>query len=147
MNKHIFEASLLTIEEFKIVKGNIENPEDFDSGTIEGFEVNNNLTIGFRVEDQLAKADLYVKVHSKSKNIDEAVGEFHFVFIYSVENLNDFVKADTDNGLIVNKELFESISEISYSTARGVLLTKVQGGSLENFILPIVNPMKSTKDK
>jgi hypothetical protein len=62
------------------------------------------------------------------------------VFIYHVENLNDLAKPDDKNLIELHPGLAKALSSVTYSTSRGILLTRLQGTALQNFVLPIINP-------
>jgi hypothetical protein len=40
----------------------------------------------------------------------------------------------------LDPDLGNALSAITYSTARGILLTRLQGTAFQDFILPIINP-------
>ncbi|GAO27720.1 hypothetical protein JCM15548_14569 [Geofilum rubicundum JCM 15548] len=42
----------------------------------------------------------------------------------------------------LHPDLGNALSSVTYSTSRGILLTKMQGTALQNFVLPIINPNK-----
>lgn len=140
----VFNPEELRIIEFKLIKGQIDTPEDISLDDIKGYKLENGFLVGFNLEDQMIKSDLTVEIKSESegKNKVEASGSFHFVFIFQYPNLEDFVKAK--DGVIVTLDavLGNAIASVTYSTARGVLLTRLQGTALSKFILPIVNPNK-----
>ena len=51
-------------------------------------------------------------------------------------------KADKNDSIELDPGLGNALSSITYSTARGVLLTRLQGTALQNFVLPVINPNK-----
>lgn len=142
-DKQPFDPEKLSMIEFKLIKGQIDTPEDFDIEKIEGHQVENSLKLGFNLEDKLIKADFTadVKTDSKGGNEEEARGIFHLVFIYRVENLEMLATPDNDT-LNVEPALLNALSGITYSTARGIMLTRLQGTAFKDFILPIINPNK-----
>lgn len=138
-DKQIFEPEKLSIHSFNILKGSVENPEDFCVENIKEFSVENLLKLAFNLQDSLVKAEFQVKIKAES-NKKKAVGDFHIVFIYKVENLDQLAIPDKDELIILNPSLGNALAAITYSTARGVLLIKLQGTALQNFVLPIINP-------
>ncbi|WP_298350399.1 hypothetical protein [Runella sp.] len=143
LDKKPFDPEKLSMIEFKLIKGQIDTPEEFDIEKIEGHQVENSLKLGFNLEDKLIKADFTadVKTDSKGENEEEARGIFHLVFIYRVENLEMLATPD-NNTLNVEPALLNALSGITYSTARGIMLTRLQGTAFKDFILPIINPNK-----
>lgn len=143
-DKPVFDPEKITLIDFKIIHAHIDAPEHFNSNKIEGHQLENELQLGFSLGDKLAKADFTVslKTDSKGENSVEASGRFHFVFIYRVSNLEELAGFEKNNRLKLQPALVNALSSVTYSTSRGVLITKLQGTALQNFMLPIVNPSK-----
>lgn len=143
-DKPMFDPEKITFVEFKMIKGQVDTPEIFDAQEVTGHQLENTLQLGFNLEDKLAKADFTVniKTDSHGKNKQEATGNFHLVFIYKIENLETLAKPDKNNLLILDPALANALASITYSTARGILLTRLQGTALQNFVLPVVNANK-----
>lgn len=141
-NNNIFDPEKISIVEFKMVKGQVDAPEEFEILNVEGNHVDNSLQLGFNLEEKLVKADfmIEIKTESKGQNANEAVGNFHLVFIYQVDNLNDLAKPDNKNLIELHPGLANALSSITYSTSRGILLTRLQGTAFQNFVLPVINP-------
>ncbi|HOJ67131.1 MAG TPA: hypothetical protein PLZ54_09185 [Paludibacteraceae bacterium] len=144
-----FDPEKISIVEFKIVKGQVDVPEDFEIANVEAHHIDNSLQLGFNLEEKLVKADFTIDIKTKSKgqNTQEARGSFHLVFIYHVENLEELAKLDANNLIELNYTLANALSSVTYSTSRGILLTRLQGTALQNFILPIINPNKLLHNK
>lgn len=141
-NKNLFDPEKISMIEFKMVKGQVDTSEDFDVSNVEGHHLDNSLQLGFNMEEKLVKADFTIEIKTKSggENKQEATGHYHFVFIYSVENLQDLAKPDGKQLIELTPMLANALSSITYSTARGVLLTRLQGTAFQSFILPVINP-------
>jgi hypothetical protein len=148
-NNNIFEPEKISILEFKMVKGQVDIPEDFDVEKVEGHQIENSLQLGFNLDEKLIKADFEINLKTQSKEpiSKEATGNFHLVFIYQVENLQDLAKPDHNNLIELHPGLTNAISSVTYSTSRGILLTRLQGTALQNFILPVINPNKLLHSK
>lgn len=142
--KNIFDPEKISIIEFKMVKGQVDVPEDFETAIIAGHHVDNSLQLAFNLEEKLVKADFVIEIKTECKgtNIKEATGNFHLVFIYEVENLNELAKPNKKNLIELNPDLANAISSVTYSTSRGILLTRLQGTAFQSFVLPIINPNK-----
>lgn len=141
-SNNIFNPDKISIVEFKMVKGQVDVPEEFENANVEGHHVDNTLQFGFNLDEKLVKADFTIELKTKSKgqNVKEATGNFHLVFIYHVENLSDLAKPDDKNLIELHPGLANALSSVTYSTSRGILLTRLQGTALQNFVLPIINP-------
>lgn len=150
MQETKFNAERIEIVEFKIIKGQIESPFDFNMATIEGHTFNVEFEMGFSLEESLVKADFKVFVETKSTGSisQEAKGNFHFVYIFHIEDLDELAVQNSDNVLDINSWLGNALASITHSTSRGVLMTRFQGTALEHFIMPVIDPntlLKGTK--
>ncbi len=143
-NNNIFEPEKISIVDFKMLKDQVDVPEEFETANVEGHHLDNSLQLGFNLDEKLVKADftIEIKTESKGQTTKEASGNFHLVFIYHVENLNGLAKPDGKNLIEMHHGLANALSSITYSTSRGILLTRLQGTALQNFVLPIINPNK-----
>ena len=141
-NSNFFDPKKISIIEFKMIKGQIDTPEEFDTNHVQGHHVENSLQLGFNLEDNLVKTDFFteIKTESHGQNTKESVGSFHLVFIFRVENLNELATSGKGELIKVQPVLGNAISSISYSTSRGILLTRLQGTALQDFILPVIDP-------
>jgi hypothetical protein len=142
-DKQVFEPGKLSITDFKLIKGQVDIPEDFDAGLVEGHLLENSLQLGFNLKEKLVKSDfiIEIKTDSKGANSKEATGSFHLVFIFSVENLDELTQLNK-NIVKLHPDLGNALSAITYSTSRGILLTRLQGTAFQQFILPVINPNK-----
>ncbi len=140
-----FNPEKISIEDFKLIKGQVETPENFIVEKVEGHFIDNRLEAGFNFEGKLIKADFFVEISTDSKggNQLEAKGSFRFVFIFKVSDLDLLTKVDEqEKSITMDYRLANAIASITYSTSRGVLLTRLQGTAFQNFILPVINPNK-----
>jgi hypothetical protein len=144
LDNQLFDADKLSIIELKFIKGQVNAPEDFVIGEIEKYHIENSLQLAFNLKDKLVKSDfkIEIKTESKGTNHKEAIGIFHFIFIFRVDNLDELAKSDKNNMIELNPALGNALSSITYSTSRGILITRMQGTALQNFILPVINPNK-----
>ena len=147
-DKNIFDPEKIVLIEFKMIKGQVDTAENFDMNKVVGYELDNTLQLGFNLEDKLSKADftISIKTNSKGENETESIGNFHMIFIYSIDNLADLAKYEKNKGLNINPVLANALSSITYSTSRGILITRLQGTAMQNFILPVINPSKLIKN-
>ena len=141
-NKDLFEPEKISINKIKFVKRQVDDPVNFDVSHIDRYLLENSLEYGFNLEDKLLKADYHVKIKTESNgnNAQEAEGIFHFVYIYQVENLDELARVNEKNLIELEDSLANALSSITSSTSRGILFTAVQGTSLQNFVLPVIQP-------
>lgn len=146
VNKLIPEK--IEIVDFKIINGQINSPFEFENDNVEGHVFNVDFDLGFNIEEKLVKADFKVFVETKSKDegIEEAKGTFHFIYVFIVENVNELTKIELDESIDIDGALGNALASITYSTSRGILMTRFQGTALENFILPVINPNELLKE-
>lgn len=148
-DKNVFDPEKITLIDFKMIKGQVDTPENFDISKVVGHQLDNTLQLGFNLDNKLAKADftVSVKTDSKGENENEATGNFHLIFTYRIENLEELATPQKNKRLNLNTGLANALSSVTYSTSRGILLTRLQGTALQNFVLPIINPNKLLHNK
>lgn len=144
LDKNMFEPEKITLIDFKMIKGQVDTPENFDISKVAGYHLENSLQMGFKLEEKLAKTDFIVsiKTDSKGNNETEATGNFHLMIIYRIENLDELASLGEKKQVNLDPNLANALSSVTYSTSRGILLTRLQGTALQNFVLPIINPNK-----
>jgi hypothetical protein len=140
----LFSAEKLRLIEYKIIKGQVDTPEDFDVEKVSQYHLENSLQLSFNLDKKLIKSDfsVVIKTGSKDGNKQEASSEFHFVYIFKVDNLDELAVPDKNGPIMLDSFLGNALSSITYSTSRGVLLTRLQGTAFNGFILPVINPNK-----
>lgn len=126
----------------RIVRCNIDCPFDFTIENVEGHEYNLEFDLAFNLDDSMVKADFELKVTTKSKEKTEfeSVGDFHFVYIFHIENLKELAVPDENNEIELHGGLGNAIASITYSTSRGLLPARLKDTGLENFVLPVIDP-------
>lgn len=68
-------------------------------------------------------------------------GRFVLDFIFAVDNLPDFLtKSEGKTVPTVHPQLVLLLSSVAYSTARGILWTRLAGTVLEGVSLPLIDP-------
>jgi hypothetical protein len=142
MSANILQPEKIEIVDFKIIKGQINSPFDFEIEKVAGHTFNVDFELGFNLEDKLVKADFSVHVETKSNEntIEEAVGNFSFVYVFYVDNIEELTTLEEDETITIHPALGNALASITYSTSRGILMTRFQGTVLSDFILPVINP-------
>ena len=84
MSANLLQPEKIEIVDFKIIKGQINSPFDFEEEKVQGHNFNVNFELGFNIPDKLIKADFSVNVATKSEKEDgeEANGAFSFVYVF-----------------------------------------------------------------
>jgi hypothetical protein len=141
MEKKAIQPEKIVIREFRLIKGQIDSPYEFRVSNIASYDYNVDFNTGFNLDEGLIKADFKVSVSTISaEKTSEATGSYHFVFIFHIEDLRDHTLISEDGSLEWNAYLANAIASITYSTSRGILLSRFQGTVMEDFILPVVDP-------
>jgi len=136
-----FDPEKIKLNNIKMIKMDINTPDSFESVGVTGFLLENSLTLSFDIDKELAKADFKATIKSESMDLnqEESIGNVHFLFIYKIENLQKLAVSGKKERLEVNSSLSNALSSITYSTARGILISRLHGTGLQNFILPVIN--------
>lgn len=142
MSANMLKPEKIEIVDFKIIKGQINSPFDFEIEKAEGHTFNVDFELGFNLDDKLIKASFSINVETKSKqkNVEEATGFFSFDYVFYVDNIEELTKLEKDEVVSLHPALGNALASITYSTSRGILMTRFQGTALRNFILPVINP-------
>jgi len=136
----IIDPRKIIIREFKIVKAMLECPDDYQVQDIASFTYNVDMETECSLEESLVKAALLVSVNTVSNEKSEEVSaSFRIVFIYHYEDLADHAVKSRD-GVALDPYLANAIASVTYSTSRGILISRFQDTPLRDFILPIVDP-------
>lgn len=140
--KKLIQPDKIHLKEFRLVNGKVDSPYEFQISNIKSFNFKVDYSAGFNIAENLIKADFTVTVSTVSieKITDEAVGTYYFVFIFQVEELGEHAKLVEGGGFDVNPYLSNAIASITYSTSRGILISRFQGTALRDFLLPVIDP-------
>lgn len=129
------------MREFRLVKGQIDSPFDFKVGDIKSFDFKVDFNTSFNLDEGLIKADFVIDVTTISNEpATEAFCNYHFVFLFYLENLKEHAQLVENGEIDWNPYLANAIASISYSTSRGILIARFQGTVMKDFILPVVDP-------
>ena len=140
-----FEVDMLHLQDVRIISGSIDSPFEFDRTLIKSYHLDMQYDTGFNRDENMVKSDFTITVNTESSEKQtEASGSFQFAFIFGVENLKELVVPESveSTNLTVDGKLSMALASVTYSTARGILLTRFKGTVLEEFILPIIQPAK-----
>lgn len=144
-NKSKFVPEEIHFRYFQILKGLIDIPWGFDEEKVTDHSFTVNLDVSFNLEENYVKSDFSVSINTESKNEEEAKGEFDFVFLFEVDNLDELATPEGEEELVVDAGLSNAIASICYSTSRGILMTRFNGTAFDKFILPIIDPNELLK--
>lgn len=93
-------------------------------------------------EVQLVKHILNIKISlsDEDENPIDVSCAFRISFKYFIQNMSNFLISEDDETELTDVMKY-SIAGISFSTARGIILTRLLGTPLEGVILPVVSPI------
>jgi hypothetical protein len=136
------DPNKIHLHEFRILQGQVNSPLEFKPNSIVGYKSDVGFEMAFNLDSGVIKSNIQIKVCTDSggKNKVESDGFFQIVFFFRIEDLESMAKEISKDELEVHPGLANAISSISYSTARGILLTRFQGTALREFILPVIDP-------
>jgi hypothetical protein len=141
MDAKRIQPEKITLREFRLVKGQIDSPFDFKVSDIKSFDFKVDFRTGFNLDEGLIKADFVIDVATISNEpVTEATCNYHFVFLFHVEDLREHTLEGEDKNVDWNPFLANAIASITYSTSRGILISRFQGTVMKDFILPVVDP-------
>ena len=138
----VLQPEKIHIREFKIIRGSVNSPTDFKSKRISTYRSDVGFDMAFNLDKNLIKAEIQINAATVSggKNKEEADGFFHIAFFFEVDDLQELAKQTESNDLEIHPGLANAIASITYSTARGIIITRFQGTALCDFILPVISP-------
>jgi hypothetical protein len=136
-----FPASSLHMIDVRIVEARMHSHDSFEEGIVNAFNPHCTLQMHWNPEEKLLRTGLQISVETESSpSQPEAEGYYHFNFFYFVFNPTTWFYNGDDGELIIDAGLQEAVAAVSYSTARGILISRFQGTAFQRFILPIINP-------
>ena len=119
----------------------INSPLDFDSSLISWHGFHADMKLDINPENDLLKADLRIEVITESEgdNMEEAQAVFHILYFIRVEDIADHTISREAEKIVLHHDLGNYIAALIYSTSRGILLSRVLGTALKDFILPVID--------
>jgi hypothetical protein len=143
-------AEHIHLRQVDILKARID--ETVTARAHDGRDFSTNLVFQMRLvlEQEIVFTHLEVTIDMLDGQTAIANSYFKFLFHFQVQQLTDFIEANpnpSEKTVVCDRNLAGTLAAISFSTVRGILLTRFQGTIFKNFILPIVNPEKLLTDK
>lgn len=138
----LFDPTKVHFSDFKMLKGQVETPAGLELPAALLFLSDYHLSMGLSADNELMRVDLAVEIKAESPTSEMPAiqGSFHFAFLYQIENLDELVQLADAKAPQLDYNLSVALAGITYSTVRGMLMTRLQGTLLEKFIMPVVNP-------
>jgi hypothetical protein len=141
--KQQVQTEQIHLLDVKIVKGQLSVEEETTSEEDLEFtyQTDYGLEVYTSLESLVVRLLFTVKVKGLNGN-DAQIGsaEYTIEFIYKVDELKEFISMQGEI-VMLNSHLAATLVMIAYSTVRGIVLTRLQGTCLEEFIMPVANPV------
>ena len=81
-------------------------------------------------------------VFSFDNSKKESLLFFQIDFHFHIAHLSNFYELKTDNHIVFSGHLIATLIGICFSTARGVILEKLNNAGIPNILLPVVSPQE-----
>jgi hypothetical protein len=135
-----FNIELVQLEDIIITNARIENNTDLVALEKNKyfFEIEYSFNLGVNESEKRIRVVFTCSIKTFQKADNAAVeinAKFDIGFIFKIDNFSDLVGESPD--FAVNSDLVISLSNIAYSTSRGVIFTRCQGTILKSLILLI----------
>ncbi len=142
-NNTSIDIDKLSLLKITVFKAHLEASEAFRDApkSINEFAVETATDSAFNFKEKLCRFRLFLKFAAQDKEM-QALGldaEYGIEFHYHIANLNDYLIHKEGNEVEVDSKLGITLCGVSYSTARGIILERMQGTWFDGVILPIVD--------
>ena len=145
--KIIVNPELIHLFSVDILKARLESEFEVLGEDSTEFQFTTSFLNGFNVVEKLVRCELEIKVDKKNEE-GRIIAESSFTisFVFHIENFEEVVE-QKEGGIVFNAAMAATLAGIAFSTTRGILLTRFQGTTFRDFILPIIDPKKILEDK
>ncbi len=148
-NNTSIDIDQLALLKVIVFKAHLEAGEAFRDAPkpINEFAVETATGTAFNFKAKQCRFRLYLKFKAMDggKNLLGLNAEYGIEFHYHINNLNDYLEHKAGNEVRVDNRLDTTLCALSYSTARGIILERMQGTYFDGVILPIVDAGKILK--
>ena len=142
------KIQLLAIKVFKV---HFEASEEFRSKyqEVKSYTTEAAMDSAFNFEEKQCRIKLHIKLTAvdELENPKGLEAEYGIEFHYKIENLESFLIHEKQNRVQIEGTLGNTLASMSYSTARGIILERLQGTYFNGVILPVINPGQLTESE
>ena len=140
-NENAFDISLVKLDDIAVTNASIKNETKLISleKSKYTFEFGFDFEIAVSVELKKMRLTFSCNIETlekESKNKIDISANFQICFYFLIPNLEELIGKGPD--FIIRQDVGVSISNLCYSTARGIIYTRCQGTPFRFFILPIL---------
>lgn len=140
--KSKYDVDLIHLESVTIVNASINNESgqiSFDKSHL--LKIDHEITTSANIKLKKIKLSFScdISAHEKKERPLGLTAKFNIAYVFNVENLNELTDVTENKALDVDWDLIAGLSNIVYSTSRGIIYTRCLGTILGNVILPVVS--------
>lgn len=135
---------LIHLREIILLESSLETSEDFLKSARKppGSEVKIGHQAGGNPDENIFDIRLEIQIVGQDEQ-GQALGlkaRFLILFRFEVDNLADFIQHQDEERTAIDSKLTLTLLNISYSTTRGMVLSRTQGTFFDGIILPVISP-------
>ena len=93
--------------------------------------------LSHKLNDERVKLDFVFSFDDRQK---ESILFFQIDFYFHIAHLSNFYELKADNFPVFSGHFLATLIGICFSTARGIILEKLNNAGIPNIILPVVSP-------
>lgn len=138
------DINKIALEEIVITNASIGNPDNL-SELQPGHSFDISFGFNSGINRKASKARIIFNCQLQAEDVNKKPlpvnGKFDISYIFKVENLEELI-IEREGKFDVNMDLILALTNIAYSTSRGVIFTRSQGTILNQVILPILPNQK-----
>lgn len=136
------DFSQVYLKEALFLDAVIQRDPNGNNGEVSGFSSQVSVSPSYSIEDNTIQIDVHITCQSVNEVAQPTgiSGLFNMRFVFSAGNMQDhLLTASAGAESIPSPALMVPLIGAAYSTARGMIIVKALGTSLEGVTLPIVN--------
>lgn len=103
------------------------------------YQLNVGHKLAHNLEDERIKLEF---VFSFNNHAEESLLFFKIDFHFHISQLTNFYELKDENPPVFNGHFVATLIGICFSTARGIILEKLNNAGIKNILLPIVSPQE-----
>jgi hypothetical protein len=139
------DADKIHLSAIKVIKARFDTSEEFLESPKEtaGFEFGIAKDFAYNLGEKRTRLRLFFTFDGRNEQ-EESVGltaEYGIEVHFHIENMEEFVQEKGD-GMQIDSVFGATLLGIGYSTARGIILERMQGTFFDSVILPVTDPHK-----
>ena len=141
MHNKVFNPENIKILGWNLALEQISSPHNFDSSQIAYHGFHADMELDINPDDDVLKVSLRIEVITESEdhNLEEAQAVFQFIYYIRLEDISAYTLSREEDKIVLHSDPGNYIAALTYSTSRGILLSRVLGTALKDFILPVID--------